>query len=282
MPEPRRVAIMLDLEWPYKRHTGVFVGRSAYAQEHGWKSLVDEYVAETLAAHPDEPAPYDGVIARATLKLARRAARRNVPLVNVWLSSPAWKTLPGVFSDYAAGGRLRRTPAGAGLPPLRSPDQRKRPSAAGRVAGVFFARWRQRAVPALPPRWRSPHASSLKQWRTTERTIAAWMKDWQLPIGVYIGSEPDGRMVEQICYNRGWRCRRTWRSSPAATRKHFASTSTDAHQHRVGLRANRVRSGAFAGRTHGRRSRRRRRRCCFRRRASLSASPPISSPSTTH
>ena len=43
MPEPRRVAIMLDLEWPYKRHAGVFVGTQQYAQEHGWKSVVDEY-----------------------------------------------------------------------------------------------------------------------------------------------------------------------------------------------------------------------------------------------
>jgi LacI family transcriptional regulator len=49
------------------------------------------------------------------------------------------------------------------------------------------------------------HASSLKQWRTTERVIAAWMKDWQLPMGVYVGSELQGRMVAQICYNRGWR-----------------------------------------------------------------------------
>ena len=44
--KPRRVAFMLDLEWPYKRHAGIFAGTQQYAEEQGWESTIDEYVAE--------------------------------------------------------------------------------------------------------------------------------------------------------------------------------------------------------------------------------------------
>jgi hypothetical protein len=46
MPEtPRRVAFMLELEFPYKRHAGIFAGAQQYAQEQGWDSTIDEFVA---------------------------------------------------------------------------------------------------------------------------------------------------------------------------------------------------------------------------------------------
>ena len=37
MPKPPRVAVMLDLEWPYKRHAGIFAGTQQYAQQQGWE-----------------------------------------------------------------------------------------------------------------------------------------------------------------------------------------------------------------------------------------------------
>ena len=50
IPQPRRVALMLELKWPYKRHVGVFAGTQRYAQQQGWDSIIDEYVAENLPA----------------------------------------------------------------------------------------------------------------------------------------------------------------------------------------------------------------------------------------
>ena len=75
MAKPSRVAVMLNLDWPYKRHAGIFAGTQQYAEEQGWESIVDEYADATLPAQPTKRIPYDGVIARATSKLARRAAR---------------------------------------------------------------------------------------------------------------------------------------------------------------------------------------------------------------
>jgi LacI family transcriptional regulator len=101
--KPRRVAIMLDLRWPYKRHSEVFAGAQRYAVERGWVSIIDEFADDTLRGGAEQ---YDGILARATPLLARRAAKLGVPVVNVWPSSPARHLLPGVFPDSSATGRL--------------------------------------------------------------------------------------------------------------------------------------------------------------------------------
>ena len=98
---------MLDLEWPYKRHTSVFAGTQRYAEEQGWESIVDEYAYDTLPSRRTKSLPYDGIVARATKTLTERTARVKVPVVNVWRSSPVQEILPSVFPDYQTAGHLR-------------------------------------------------------------------------------------------------------------------------------------------------------------------------------
>lgn len=108
MTAPRRVAIMLELDWPYDRHLGVLAGTQRYADECGqWDCVVDELADETLRAAREagQPPPYDGVIARATAALAAEAGRSGVPVVNAWFDSPA-QNLPCVAPDFAAVGLL--------------------------------------------------------------------------------------------------------------------------------------------------------------------------------
>jgi DNA-binding LacI/PurR family transcriptional regulator len=45
--------------------------------------------------------------ANSTTKLAKQTALLNLPVMNVWMSSPAWQLLPGVFPDSPSVGRLR-------------------------------------------------------------------------------------------------------------------------------------------------------------------------------
>ena len=205
MPRPRRVAVMLDLKWPYKRHTGIFAGTQRYAQEQGWESIIDEYADDTLPARSTKAVPYDGIIARATRKLAQRARHLNVPLVNVWFSSPVWRVLPCVFADYPAIGRLRaehllarglRRFAGLTYYNERGLMQEMK---------AFAGKLAESGYPCSTEKIPLDASASLKHWRRTERTIAAWMDGWKLPIGVYVGGESEGRMVAQMCRNRGWR-----------------------------------------------------------------------------
>ena len=65
MPRPaRRVALMLDLQWPYKRHAEVFAGVQRYAVEQGWVSILDEFAHDTLRTGRGA-APYDGIVVTA-------------------------------------------------------------------------------------------------------------------------------------------------------------------------------------------------------------------------
>lgn len=204
MPKPRRVAIMLDLTWPYKRHTRIFAGTQKYAQEHGWHSTMDEYVDETLSVRDPLSVPYDGVIARATRKLALCAARLHVPIVNVWLNSPVWNSLPGVFPDYAAIGRLRadhllsrgfvrfatftsENDQGQNLE-LKAFSDRLGES------GYSFS------IVKLPN-----SSAPFSNWQKIVRAISNSMNSWRPPIGVFVGPEMEGRLLAQMCHNREWR-----------------------------------------------------------------------------
>lgn len=100
-----RIALKLELDWPYQRHTSVFVGVQRYAREcKRWECVVDE-LAEGTLRNASKVRPYDGIIARATLRLAAQAKRWGIPLVNTWVNSPAIK-LPSVAMDLAATGRM--------------------------------------------------------------------------------------------------------------------------------------------------------------------------------
>ncbi len=205
MPNPRRVAVMLDLKWPYKRHAGIFAGTQQYAREQGWESIIDEYADDTIPVRPAKSAPYDGVIARATRKLLQRAVRAKVPVVNVWFSSPVRKSLPGVFADFAAVGRLRAEHLLARgfrrFAALTCEDERGQQCQLQAFADTLAAAGYLCIAGTVP----LDPSASLKQWRQTERTIAAGMEDWRPPIGVYVSAEPHARMVVEMCRSRGWR-----------------------------------------------------------------------------
>ena len=205
MPRPRRVAVMLELDWPYKRHAAVFAGIEQYGQEQDWECLVDEYADDTLARCWTGAVPYDGLVARATRKLARQAIRLNVPLVNVWFSSPVRARLPGVFSDFAATGRLcaehllaRGFDRFAALYLEQDLGQSVEMKA-------FVGALAEAGYPCAIGKAPLDPSSSLHKWRRTEGVIEAFMADWKPPIGVRVGAERHGRMMAQMCAQRGWR-----------------------------------------------------------------------------
>lgn len=202
MPKPQRVAFMMDLSWPYKRHLDIFAGAQKYAQEKGWHSIIDEYAYDSLKS---DSCQYDGVIGRATVSLARQAKRRNIPLVNVWLSSPVTNQVPGVFSDFKAAGQMRaellisrgflRFAALTGHP-NRSHD---------RELKAFRRVVLEHGGSCVSARIPQGFVDTLKAWRKTEKVVADWMNKFELPIGVFCGPMPEARIFAQMCLARGWR-----------------------------------------------------------------------------
>jgi len=203
-PKQRRVAITLDLEWPYKRHAGIFAGTQQYARQQSWESIIDEFVAENLPDRRTESLPYDGVIARANEKLAKRTARLGIPLVNVWFNSPVRDQLPGVFPDYAAIGRIRAEHLLArGLrrfaTVVREDRGRKQEEAA------FRATVQEAGFSCVTAKIPLNSSRTHDIWLKTQQRIDAWMDEWELPIGVAATDELAGRTVVQRCARRGWR-----------------------------------------------------------------------------
>ncbi len=201
----RRVALMLDLEWPYKRHSEVYAGIQRFASERGWVTIIDEFAHDTLRRRQGPADRYDGIVARANHALARQAAARGVPAVNVWPSSPARHLLPGVFPDSAATGRLlaehllaRGLRSFATLTSAKNADNQMEVRELARLVREAGFGCASAYVPQRPCR-------DVASWRRTERLIADAMDGWVPPVGVYVGQEDCGRVVVQLSHRRGWR-----------------------------------------------------------------------------
>ena len=192
MSQPRRIAVQLDLQWPYKRHTDVFAGVHRYAREHSWRTIIDEFVVE--------PASYDGIIARATKSLASSP----IPVVNTWYGSPVREQLPGVFPDYPATARLRAEH-------LLERGFRnftalfRRDSAALLEATEFQKFLLEAGHPCTLLGIVRDRMKNATVWQKTEEAISAWMDEWELPIGIHVSMDLEGRMLAQMCLERGWR-----------------------------------------------------------------------------
>lgn len=203
--KPRRVALILELQWSYKRHAQVFAGIQRYAEERGWTSIIDEFAHDTLRRKLDPAERYDGIVARAKGPLVRRAARAGVPVVNVWHSSPVRHLVPGVYPDATEAGRLVAEHLLArgfrSFATLTSPENQD---------NVLEVREFVRLVRAAGFPCRSAFVAQnpyddLVLWRKTLRRIERAMDRWQLPVGVYVGQEVCGRLVVQAGRRRGWR-----------------------------------------------------------------------------
>lgn len=202
---PLRVALMLDLEWPYKRHSEIFAGVQRYAEEQGWVSIIDEFAHDTLRCQRSAADRYDGIVARANRPLARRAAKLGVPVVNVWPSSPARHLLLGVFPDSTETGRLvaehllaRGFRTFATLTSLENEDNKLEVGEFTRLVRNVGFGCSSAYIPQDPNR-------DLAYWRKTVQLIDRAMDEWAPPIGVYVGQEVVGRMVVQAAHRRGWR-----------------------------------------------------------------------------
>ena len=201
----RRIALMLGLEWPYKRHSSVFAGTQRYAEEQGWESIVDEYAFDSLPTRRTDSIPYDGIVARATKALVERAGRIQVPVVNVWRSSPVQAMLPNVFPDYQVAGRLRAEHLlSRGLRSFGALGCR-RDYAHDLETTEFRSTVEKAGFQCVTSKVSLDYAKTLSHWRRTDQTIDDWMDQWTLPIGVYVGGDSIGRIVVQKCRERGWR-----------------------------------------------------------------------------
>ncbi|MBI1373126.1 MAG: helix-turn-helix domain-containing protein [Phycisphaera sp.] len=216
MGKDRRIAVMMDIDKPYKRHTETFTGIHKYAEERGgWRLIVDDWADRNLPARAGQASPYDGMIGRISKLGAERANRLGVPVVNVWLNSPA-HDVPSVLFDTVACGRLRAEHLLArgfrNFGVLAHASDRST-----LVQGEAFERTVREAgcdnFSAVSLAEHEPtrmgigelDLSEYQQWKRAMRDIDRWMDTWRLPIGLYLFEVAIARVLIEKCFDRGWR-----------------------------------------------------------------------------
>lgn len=199
----RRVAFMLDLDWPFKRHHGVFAGTQEYAREHDrWECILDAHPERTLEKRRGGRLVYDGIIARVEAPLGEAAKRLGVPIVNVWASSPV-KDVPLVSPDFAAVGRMAAEHLmGRGFRHFGFLGfTRQRPNKASRKA--FEETVRQAGYDCsafmVPPRY----AARANDWGVFNARLEKWIDSWQTPIGVNVSYDILCRYLACACARKG-------------------------------------------------------------------------------
>lgn len=197
---------MLDLQWPYKRHVDVFLGTQQYAIEQGWTTIIDEFADARLAqVETRQSSPYDGIIARATPLLVEAARRLELPLVNVWASSPERDHVPTVVPDYPGiGEEGAKHLLARGFRSFAAVTAREdvgqvtiREAFARRVRAAGFDC--HEATVSLRPQ------ESVDTWDETNRVLADCVSACPKPLGVYVTDEYLSRILLQNCWQRGLR-----------------------------------------------------------------------------
>ena len=202
MARRRRVAVMLELDWPYKRQRGVFAGTQQYAQECGrWECILDPYAEQSLEGGRSRPG-YDGVIARVTPRLAQAARRASVPLVNVWVNSSA-TDVPLVAPDFEAVGRMaaRHLMARGFCQFGFLGFSRQRAVKTQRTA--FEATLAEAGFPCSSLMVPVGYAARPANWQVFKARMDEWIDSWTPPIGVGVSYDLLCRYLACACRGRG-------------------------------------------------------------------------------
>jgi len=198
----RRVAVMIDLDWPLKYHVEVVAGCQQYATRAGWDYTINPFAGQALASHRGG-GPYDGVLGRATQKLADTARQAGVPVVNVWMNSPA-RQLPSVFPDVEEAGRMAaRHLLGRGFRQLGYLGFARDVCSQLQLKG-FRSVARREGLPCLVHRFGRTHVTkSAAHWEAFIGGLRGWVDTWTTPIGIYATHDLQCRYVIDVCRSRG-------------------------------------------------------------------------------
>jgi LacI family transcriptional regulator len=113
--------------------------------------------------------------------------------------------LPGVFSDFAAQGKLYAEHLlSRGLRRFALLTARDTPSNE-LVTKSFLSEIEKENCQCRVAKIPLHFSATLAKWRSTEQALGEWMEQWELPIGVVVVSADISRIVAQMCRGRGWR-----------------------------------------------------------------------------
>lgn len=201
LPRKRNIAVVMELQWPYKRHYDVLAGIQEYAGTHAnWTFDLGNYPELAIA----EGARFDGIIGRITKDCYEAARAAQIPVVNVMTESPVAAKVPGVHPDFHAAGRMAAEHLIArGLKCLAH---------YGFTGAIFSKRHfegmcevaRDHDYPCTRHRVSRQYNESRDQWVRFAEHIEKTQAEWAPPVGVGFVDDALGRAVAAICLTAGW------------------------------------------------------------------------------
>jgi LacI family transcriptional regulator len=190
------------MDWGFKRHLEVYAGCQRYADEAGWACSIDP-APDRLLKGQCSPSAYDGILARATPQLAEAAKGARVPLVNVWLNSPA-KKIPSVFPDFEATGAMAAEHLlGRGFRNFGYLGFLRDREFPLQLKG-FRAIIGQEGLTCTTHRFaRTGVTGKAPDWDDFMGRLEAWVDTWKPPIGIFVTHDVYCRYLIDVCRSKG-------------------------------------------------------------------------------
>lgn len=202
MSSPRHVAVVIDLNWPYKRHYEIFAGIRDFAEKGAdWTISLGDFPQYELGLGRH----YDGIVGRIDRNCYLAAQKAGIPVVNTWIDSPVAEMVPGVHFDSHAAGRLAaehliergfRRLAHFGFKGMA--DSKRQFEGMSEVA-------RQHGYPCARYSTRPGFSEKAADWTQFVDYVKRVQKGWEAPLGIAFSVDQLCHSVSTICRAEGWR-----------------------------------------------------------------------------
>ena len=202
MSRKRHVAVVMDLNWPFKRHYEILAGIRDYAEKHtDWTFDLGNFPHYEIA----HGRRYDGIVGRIDKDCFLAARKALIPLVNVWIDSPVAAKVTGVYMDSHAAGRMAvehlivrgfRRLAHFGF---RGSVDTKR-----HLEGALEAAHKHGYTCASYSSY-STFSDKADNWAKFVETVKRAQDGWEAPMGIVFPYDELCHAVSSICLAEGWK-----------------------------------------------------------------------------
>ena len=198
----RHISVVMELNWPYKRHYGIFAGIQRYAREEAnWSFDLLNYPEVQLA----NGERFDGVIGRISGDCYDAVRNASIPVVNVWLESPVYPQAPSVCVDFRAAGRMAAEHLIArGLRRLAHFGYAGTEGSRNHFEGMQEVA-EEHGYPCTRHTVSRHFDESRKQWTKFIAAVDRIQSAWKPPIGFGFFTDQLCRSVASTCLNSGWK-----------------------------------------------------------------------------
>ena len=194
--------MVMDLNWPFKRHYGIFAGIKEYVEKHAnWTFDIGNFPEYEIGMGKR----YDGIVGRISNDCMLAAQKARIPVVNVWIDSPVADKLSGVYTDSRAAGRMAaehlimrgyRRLAHFGF--RGSADSKLHLQGMREVA-------LEHGYPCASYTTYSVFNDTALQWARFVDCVKRAQDGWEAPMGIAFPYDELCHSVSMICLAEGWR-----------------------------------------------------------------------------